>query len=326
MTSSSPAMPFDAFAIGTDIQRRIGVKTERDAPLGRFTTMRVGGPADLFVVAHNVFELRSLVRFARSRGIPWTLLGRGSDLVISDAGIRGLVIHVRAEGSKVEGERYIAQAGVPMARAATETQKAGLTGLEFGLADPGHGRRRGVGECRRPRRRRGGDPGVGDRPPGGRLGGDARRPGPRARLSRQPVQARNGRADPGGHVPADRRRSRDDQGTPRRHPPLAPGAPAAGAAVGRIGVPQPAPGVGGSPDRRGGAQGHAHRRCRRLAEARELHRQRPQGDGTDVRRLGEHVRATIRERHALDLRFEIVFLGDWTGWRDRGIVDVERDA
>ena len=36
--------------------------------------------------------------------------------------------------------------------------------------------------------------------------------------------------------------------------------------------------------------------------------------------------AAIRERHALDLRFEIVFLGDWTGWQDRGIVDVERDA
>jgi UDP-N-acetylmuramate dehydrogenase len=128
---------FDPVAIGSAIQRRIGVKTSRDEPLARFTTMRVGGPADLFATVHNVHELRAIVRFARSRGIPFTLLGRGSDVVIADAGIRGLVVQNRAEGSRIEGTRYIAESGVPMARAATETQKAGLTNLEFGLAIPG---------------------------------------------------------------------------------------------------------------------------------------------------------------------------------------------
>jgi UDP-N-acetylmuramate dehydrogenase len=128
---------FDAVATGTDIQRRIGVKTSRDEPLARFTTMRVGGPADLFATVHNAHELRAIVRFARTRELPHTLLGRGSDLVIADAGIRGLVIQVRAEGSRHDGDRYTAEAGVPMARAATETQRAGLTGLEFGLAIPG---------------------------------------------------------------------------------------------------------------------------------------------------------------------------------------------
>ncbi len=128
---------FDAIATGTDIQRRIGVKTSRDEPLARFTTMRVGGPADLFAVAHNAFELRALVRFARGRDLPYLVLGRGSDVVISDAGVRGLVIQNRAEGSRVEETRYTAESGVPMARAATETQRAGLTGLEFGLAIPG---------------------------------------------------------------------------------------------------------------------------------------------------------------------------------------------
>ena len=134
---SVTADAFDPFAVGTEIQRRIGVKTVRDEPLARFTTMKVGGPADLFAVAHNPFELRGLVKFARARAIPYTILGRGSDLVIADAGIRGLVIQVRAEASRVDGERYYADAGVQMARAATETQKAGLTGLEFGLAIPG---------------------------------------------------------------------------------------------------------------------------------------------------------------------------------------------
>jgi UDP-N-acetylenolpyruvoylglucosamine reductase len=128
---------FDAIAIGTEIQRRIGVKTSRDEPLARFTTMRVGGPADLFATAHNAFELRALVRFARTRELPHLVLGRGSDMVIADAGVRGLVIQVRAEGSRIDGTRYTAESGVQMARAATETQHAGLTGLEFGLAIPG---------------------------------------------------------------------------------------------------------------------------------------------------------------------------------------------
>jgi UDP-N-acetylmuramate dehydrogenase len=134
--AASPAT-FDPIAVGTDIQRRIGVKTSRDEPLARFTTMRVGGPADLHCVAHNGFELRALVRFARSRAIPFTVLGRGSNVVIADAGVRGLVIHDRAEASRVDGQRYVADAGLPMARAATETQGAGLSGLEFGLAIPG---------------------------------------------------------------------------------------------------------------------------------------------------------------------------------------------
>jgi UDP-N-acetylenolpyruvoylglucosamine reductase len=134
---NAAAAPQDLTALAGDIARRIGVKAERGMPLGKLTTMRVGGPADLLVTAHNIHELRGLIRFARARSLPLTLLGRGSNVVISDRGIRGLVVHVRAEGSRVEGTTYIAEAGVPMARAATETQKAGLTGLEFGLAIPG---------------------------------------------------------------------------------------------------------------------------------------------------------------------------------------------
>ncbi|MEO8207755.1 MAG: UDP-N-acetylmuramate dehydrogenase, partial [Chloroflexota bacterium] len=134
MTDLGPA---ETAALAGEIARRIGTKAEQHLPLGRLTTMRVGGPADLLVTAHNTFELRALVRFARARELPLTILGRGSNVVISDRGIRGLVVHVRAEATRLDGDRYVAAAGVPMARAATETQKAGLTGLEFGLAIPG---------------------------------------------------------------------------------------------------------------------------------------------------------------------------------------------
>jgi UDP-N-acetylmuramate dehydrogenase len=123
--------------LGGDIQRRLGIKTSRNEPLARFSTMRVGGPADLFAEVRNLFELRGIVRFARTRDIPLFLVGRGSDLVISDAGIGGLVVVVRAAGLRVEGEWIHAEAGVQMAKLATTGKGAGLSGLEFGLAIPG---------------------------------------------------------------------------------------------------------------------------------------------------------------------------------------------
>jgi UDP-N-acetylmuramate dehydrogenase len=127
----------EQLTLGGDIQRRLGIKTARAEPLDRFTTMRVGGPADLFAEVRNLFELRGIIRFARTRDIPLFLIGRGSDLVISDRGIGGLVVLVRAAGQRVEGDRCIAEAGVQMAKLATETRKAELSGLEFGLAIPG---------------------------------------------------------------------------------------------------------------------------------------------------------------------------------------------
>ena len=135
--SGTTDAPADWVALGTEIQRRIGVKTSRNEPLARLTTMRVGGPADLFATTYNLFELRGLVRFARTRGLPYFILGRGSDLVISDAGMRGLVIHNRAQQHRFEGSRFVADSGLPMARAATLGRTAGLSGLEFGLAIPG---------------------------------------------------------------------------------------------------------------------------------------------------------------------------------------------
>jgi UDP-N-acetylmuramate dehydrogenase len=136
--SGQPAPAFDAVASGTEIQRRLGIRTSRDEPLARFTTMRVGGPADLYAAVHNPFEMRGLVKFARARGLPHTLLGRGSDVVISDAGLRGLLIHVRAQGYTFDGERLVADAGLPMAKVATVCAEAGLSGMEFGLAIPGN--------------------------------------------------------------------------------------------------------------------------------------------------------------------------------------------
>ncbi len=123
--------------LAATLARSVGVRARRDVPLARFTTMRVGGPADLLTSAHDASQLAALVRFARAARVPRLVIGRGSNLVVSDAGFRGLAILCRAEGGRVEGNRMIVEAGMPLARAATLAQKAGLTGLEFGLAIPG---------------------------------------------------------------------------------------------------------------------------------------------------------------------------------------------
>ncbi|MGZ6266315.1 MAG: UDP-N-acetylmuramate dehydrogenase [Candidatus Limnocylindrales bacterium] len=132
---TTAASPWGALA--AEIRVLAGVSARPDAPMAPHTTMRVGGPADLLAVVNERASLVELVLLARSRGIPHVVIGRGSDLLVSDDGIRGLVILCRTEGWRFEDRRLVAEAGLPMARAATVAQQAGLSGLEFGLAIPG---------------------------------------------------------------------------------------------------------------------------------------------------------------------------------------------
>ncbi len=309
---------FDPIATGTDIQRRIGVKTSRDEPLARFTTMRVGGPADLFATVHNYFELRNLVRFARARELPHLVLGRGSDTVISDRGVRGLVIQDRAESSAIEGDRYTADAGVPMARAATETQKAGLTGLEFGLAIPGsvggavwanagahESDVAGVLESAR----------VLD---GG--GHETIVPAGELALAYRDSRFKHGTADGPAELilaatfqlaAADpdiiKARLDDIRRWRQAHQPL--GLPSAGSVF-----RNPPNDSAGRLIDEAGLKGH------RIGGAvvSEKHANfivnDQKGTAADVRRLADHVRAVIAERNGIELALEIEFLGDWEGW------------
>ena len=124
-------------AVTADLRDRLGLRIRPDETMAGHTTLRVGGPADLLVAARSTTELVEIVGIARSASVPWVVLGRGSDLVVADDGIRGLVVVCRAEKHRIEGERLVADAGLPLARAAMVAQRAGLAGLEFGLAIPG---------------------------------------------------------------------------------------------------------------------------------------------------------------------------------------------
>ena len=243
---------------------------------------------------------------------------RGSDLVISDRGIRGLVVQVRAEGSRVEGDRYTAEAGVPMARAATETQKAGLTGLEFGLAIPGTvggavwanagAHESDVAAILETARILAAD-GTEAVVPAADLGlayRDTRLkhvgPGQPAeivleatfRLTAADPDTIKGRLD-------DIRRWR------QAHQPL--GLPSAGSvfrnpdgdSAGRL---IDTAGLKGT--RIGGAV-VSEKHANFIVNDQK-------GTAADVRRLGDHVRAVVAERHGVELAYEIAFVGDWEGW------------
>jgi UDP-N-acetylmuramate dehydrogenase len=319
MSLVDAAAPFDLVALAGEVARRVGVKAERGMPLGKLTTMRVGGPADLLATAHNAFELRGLVRFARARGLPLTLLGRGSNVVISDRGVRGLVVHVRAEGSRIDGTAYVAEAGLPMARAATETQKAGLSGLEFGLAIPGcvggavwanagaHGA--DVGAVLESA-----DVLLAD-------GSEARVPAAELGLGYRESRFKHQDAESPAEVVIGARfrltaaseseikaRLDDIRHWRQAHQPL--GIPSAGSAFRN---PSEGPSAGALIEAAGlkglqeGGATVSEKHANFIVNDRR-------GTAADVRRLMDRVRATILDTTGVDLVPEIVFVGDWAGW------------
>lgn len=119
---------------GTACQIRVQV------PLSNFTSFRVGGPAELYVAPRTFDELHASFAWAEERGIPLTLLGAGSNLLVSDKGLPGLVISTRHLRSKVfdhETGRITVGAGVPIARIAWQAAALGWTGLEWAVGIPG---------------------------------------------------------------------------------------------------------------------------------------------------------------------------------------------
>jgi len=112
----------------------------RDEPLARRTTLRVGGPADLFVEPSSDNALASTLEIAHLRGIPVLLLGRGSNLLVRDGGIRGIVLslaHPHFSRIELEGQRITAGAGARLKNIAHEARRAGLGGVEFFEGIPG---------------------------------------------------------------------------------------------------------------------------------------------------------------------------------------------
>jgi UDP-N-acetylmuramate dehydrogenase len=108
-------------------------------PMAPFTTWKIGGPADVTVVPSSKEKLAETVRILNSRNVPWFLLGRGSNLLVTDKGYRGAVIRLGSafEQVRFDGPLVYAGAAYSFIKLSVLAGKEGLTGLEFAGGIPG---------------------------------------------------------------------------------------------------------------------------------------------------------------------------------------------
>ncbi|EJS71076.1 UDP-N-acetylenolpyruvoylglucosamine reductase [Bacillus cereus] len=108
-------------------------------PLARYTTMKIGGPADILIVPNHVAGIEKTLQLVKQYKTKWTVIGRGSNLLVSDQGIEGVVIRL-GEGLdhlEVEKHRVRVGGGYPLIKLSTLLSRQGLAGLEFASGIPG---------------------------------------------------------------------------------------------------------------------------------------------------------------------------------------------
>ena len=112
-----------------------------DERLARHTSYRIGGKADLFVTCHSYHALRRAVAVLDREQVPWVIIGKGSNLLVADAGYRGAVISLGREFQRTvvaeDGCTLTVGAGVMFARLVNDALSRGLSGLEFAVGIPG---------------------------------------------------------------------------------------------------------------------------------------------------------------------------------------------
>lgn len=110
----------------------------KNEPMSKHTTFRIGGNADVFV-SPKISQVEDIIALAKAYDVPVTIIGNGSNLLVGDKGIRGLVLSFgkEAEDIQLDGRCMIVSAGTILAKAAAEAAKNSLTGLEFAAGIPG---------------------------------------------------------------------------------------------------------------------------------------------------------------------------------------------
>lgn len=125
-----------------ELTRRVSPETvvRRDEPLAKRTTLRVGGPADIYVEPGSEEDLAAILKFCAENNLKFFVLGRGSNLLVRDGGFRGVVIslaHSFFSRIEITGERLRSGAGAKLKNVAVEAKRNGLAGLEFLEGIPG---------------------------------------------------------------------------------------------------------------------------------------------------------------------------------------------
>lgn len=110
---------------------------KKNVLLNKYTTFKIGGPAQYFLIAKKKEDIIKAVKVAKKLRIPFFILGGGSNLLVSDEGFKGLVIKIQNTKYKIRGNYLYAKAGMPMTALVKKTCQLGLSGLEWAAGLPG---------------------------------------------------------------------------------------------------------------------------------------------------------------------------------------------
>lgn len=111
-----------------------------DEPMRKHTNFKIGGNADVFVIAKNIEEIKCVIKFSKENNILLTILGNGSNVLVSDKGIRGIVLQVGTKEIKIEKQKNAlveVEAGVMLGALAQVLLKQNISGFEFAAGIPG---------------------------------------------------------------------------------------------------------------------------------------------------------------------------------------------
>ena len=111
-----------------------------DEPMKKHTNFKIGGNADIFVIAKSIEEIKYVIKFSKENNIPLTILGNGSNVLVSDKGIRGIVLQIGLKEIKIEKQEDAlveADAGVMLGALAQVLLKQSISGFEFAAGIPG---------------------------------------------------------------------------------------------------------------------------------------------------------------------------------------------
>ena len=119
----------------------VSSKVEIDEPMNKHTSFKIGGNADIYVVAKQNEDIKTTLQFAKKNEIPFIVLGNGSNVLVGDNGIRGIVLNIATEGISINKEqkyaKVVVQAGEPLAKLAYGFLKENIAGFEFATGIPG---------------------------------------------------------------------------------------------------------------------------------------------------------------------------------------------
>jgi len=126
-------------SVNRALRRIVGDGLKIDVPMARYTTIGVGGAAQYMVTPRNYLQVSALVKYAHKSRLDYFVLGKGSNLIVRDAGYPGMIIKMGTYLSKIRINRrtVFAEGGTSFARLARKTAQEGRTGMEFGIGIPG---------------------------------------------------------------------------------------------------------------------------------------------------------------------------------------------